>query len=86
MSMCRPYVDVSRTYSGLSQCQLAALSPSDGNVGPYGEKPCSMRIDRKYLASLATTIAAMHSFSVLLAATVGCSFDLKANGTACEAK
>jgi hypothetical protein len=40
-------------------------------VGPDGGKSSSMRMDRKYLAILAASKAAINSLSVLLVATVG---------------
>jgi hypothetical protein len=45
---------------------------------PRWGKPSSMRMDRRYLAILAASRAAMNSLSVLEVATVGCSFHLKA--------
>jgi hypothetical protein len=48
------------------------------NIDTDRGKASSTSIDHKYLAILSAIIAAIDFFSVLEAATVGCSFDLKA--------
>jgi hypothetical protein len=74
MSICRE-CSVSRFSFAML---MAAFLSSYSNVGPDGEKPSAMRMDRSYLATLVASTAAMNSLSVLLIATVSCSFDLKA--------